>query len=358
MSKKLIALLTASIMIFSACSLIPKEEKLPDAPVLHTAQNTTYTQVAVARGNLVKKETVQCQFESALEQNLQFTQTGEIIAHIYVQKGDTVHAGDLIAELDNTQILQELENQNLVIVQLNLQISQAKENLALLQKRISVLKTASEKNPQKYSSEVQAAEQTLADRESNLEYLNSLHSIEQQRLNEIRNRLSTRQLRAEIDGNVRFVQQNEGKNDLISNAGQTVCTISDLSSASFTTQTEKGMFSAGNTVSILYDDTEHEATVAEISAGEKDKETVRFQLALPDASLSAGKQAKISVVTASKENVLYLPSKAVISVQNARMVYYVDENGIKNSKTITTGIEADGKTEIIDGLKEGELVIQ
>ena len=145
MSKKLIALLTASIMIFSACSLIPKEEKLPDAPVLHTAQNTTYTQVAVARGNLVKKETVQCQFESALEQNLQFTQTGEIIAHIYVQKGDTVHAGDLIAELDNTQILQELENQNLVIVQLNLQISQAKENLALLQKRISVLKTASEK---------------------------------------------------------------------------------------------------------------------------------------------------------------------------------------------------------------------
>ena len=40
-----------------------------------------------------------------------------------------------------------------------------------------------------------------------------------------------------------------------------------------------------------------------------------------------------------------------------KIVYYVQENGLKTYKDVTTGLETDGKVEIIDGLTEGEYVI-
>ena len=136
-------------------------------------------------------------------------------------------------------------------------------------------------------------------------------------------------------------------------APRTVCLL-----YTSTAQTERGRFSVGDTVEINYDDTEHEAIVQETTETENKKVAVRFQLSVPDPSLSAGKQGTILLVTDTRENVLFLPLKAVISLQNAKLVYYVDEDGIKNSKVVTTGLEADGKVEILDGLEEGELVIQ
>ena len=357
MRKKWILPLTAAVLLFSSCSFIPKEEELPDAPVLHTTQNTQYTQIAVARGDLVKTEKIQCKYQSAVEQTLQFSQSGEIIAHIYVQQGDSVHIGDLLAELDNTQINQSISAQKEIIQGLKLQISQWKESRELLRQRVSLLTAAAKENAQSYSDSLRSAQQTLNESDSQLDYLNSLLNIEQQRLQELLQKLSERQLRAGINGTARFVLQNDSADDSIS-TGQTVCIVSDLSSASFTAQTERGRFSVGDTVEINYDDTEHEAIVQETTETENKKVAVRFQLSVPDPSLSAGKQGTILLLTDPRENVLFLPLKAVISLQNAKMVYYVDEDGIKNSKVVTTGLEADGKVEILDGLEEGELVIQ
>ncbi|MDD6175105.1 MAG: HlyD family efflux transporter periplasmic adaptor subunit [Firmicutes bacterium] len=357
MKNKWIVLLTAGTLLLSSCSFFPKEEELPEAPVLHIAQNAQYAQIAVSRGDLVKIEKIQCKYQSAVEETLQFSQKGEVIAHIYVQQGDSVHTGDLLAELDNTEINQSISAQQKVIQGLELQISQAKESRELLQRRISLLTSAAEEEPQVYSDSLRSARLTLSESDEQLEYLNSLLRIEKERLQELQQTLRSRQLYAGIDGTARYVLQNDSANDLIS-AGQTICTISDLSSASFTSLTALSCFSAGDPVTICYDDQEHEAVVQQVVSEKNGKFTVQFQLLVPDPSLTAGKQGTITMVTDTRENVLYLPQKAVISLQNVKLVYYVDENGIKNSKIVTTGLEADGKVEILDGLEEGELVIQ
>lgn len=356
MRKKWILPLIAAFL-FSSCSFIPKEEELPDAPVLHTTQNTQYSQIAVVRGDLVKTEKILCKYQSAVEETLQFPQREEIIARIYVQQGDSVQVGDLLAELDNTQINQSISAQKEVLQGLNLQISQLKESRELLQQRVSLLEAAAKENAQSYSDLLRSARQSLNENDGQLDYQNSLLSIEQQRLQELLQKLSERQLRAGINGTVRFALQNDGADDLIS-TGQTVCIVSDLSSASFTAQTEGVYFSVGDTVEINYDDAEHDATVLETTETENKKVTVRFQMSVPDPSLNTGKQGTILLVTDTRKNVLLLPTKAIVSLQNAKLVYYVDEDGIKNSKVVTTGLEVDGKVEILDGLEEGELVIQ
>jgi len=358
LNRKWVILTALVTLLFSSCALVPKEEELPDAPVLHTNQTTQYTQVAVVRGDLVQTEKISCQYQPSVEETLQFSKSGEVIEHIYVQQGDPVKKGELLAELDTTKEKQERTNQEQVLAGIQLQISQAKENISLLQQRITVLTPAAAAKPDLYADQLQSAQQALTDAQSKTSYLASLLSVEQDRFQEILQKISDRQLRAGIDGTVRTVLKKEGSADLVSSAGQAVCIVSDFATASFTAKTQKDRFSVGQTVTISYDDTDHDASVEEIAEGDGGEVTVFFQLKVPDASLSAGKQGSILLVTASKKNVLYLPTKAIVSLQNAKLVYYVDDSGIKNSKVITTGLEADEKTEILTGLSEGELVIQ
>ena len=58
------------------------------------------------------------------------------------------------------------------------------------------------------------------------------------------------------------------------------------------------------------------------------------------------------------EDVLYLPS-AVLQERNGQtFVSYLDEKGIRREKEVTTGVTADGRTEITGGVEEGERVLR
>ena len=55
---------------------------------------------------------------------------------------------------------------------------------------------------------------------------------------------------------------------------------------------------------------------------------------------------------------LYLPS-AVLQERNGQtFVSYLDEKGIRREKEVTTGVTADGRTEITGGAEEGERVLR
>lgn len=74
--------------------------------------------------------------------------------------------------------------------------------------------------------------------------------------------------------------------------------------------------------------------------------------------MSAGVKGEITLVKDRRDDVLCLPAKAVTTFENTYIVYYVDENGLKSSKVVETGLYADGLVEIVSGLEEGEMVIK
>lgn len=76
-----------------------------------------------------------------------------------------------------------------------------------------------------------------------------------------------------------------------------------------------------------------------------------------EEEVKSGMTANVIVLTASREDALYISARAVIE-KNGQRIVRVLVNGQKQEKEVTTGLRADeGMIEIISGLTEGETVI-
>ncbi|HWR60379.1 MAG TPA: efflux RND transporter periplasmic adaptor subunit [Clostridia bacterium] len=76
----------------------------------------------------------------------------------------------------------------------------------------------------------------------------------------------------------------------------------------------------------------------------------------PVEGMRPGYDATVKIITQSKENTLLVPEKAVFDYQGRDHVF-VNENGTAKLRTIEKGLESDEQVEVLSGLKEGELVV-
>ncbi|WP_284974489.1 HlyD family efflux transporter periplasmic adaptor subunit [Arthrobacter sp. efr-133-TYG-104] len=82
---------------------------------------------------------------------------------------------------------------------------------------------------------------------------------------------------------------------------------------------------------------------------------VTVSIANPPAGLRLGQSANISVTTATATNALVVPSLAITTTGNRQTVSVV-KNGTPTPVTVTTGISANGRTQILTGLSDGDQV--
>jgi RND family efflux transporter MFP subunit len=74
--------------------------------------------------------------------------------------------------------------------------------------------------------------------------------------------------------------------------------------------------------------------------------------------IRSGMTANLTIETATKENVLVLPQRAIINKDGARMVRLTLDSGTTTERRVETGLRgSDGNIEITSGLSEGERVI-
>ncbi|WP_170291840.1 efflux RND transporter periplasmic adaptor subunit [Heliobacterium mobile] len=76
----------------------------------------------------------------------------------------------------------------------------------------------------------------------------------------------------------------------------------------------------------------------------------------PDGQLKEGMFAEAHFQTQKRENTLVVPTDAVVE-RGGQKVVYVAEGGKAVERKVTVGITVEKKTEVLDGVKEGELVI-
>ncbi|HEU5103070.1 MAG TPA: HlyD family efflux transporter periplasmic adaptor subunit [Roseiflexaceae bacterium] len=86
--------------------------------------------------------------------------------------------------------------------------------------------------------------------------------------------------------------------------------------------------------------------------------TTRFKLLdLKGQEVEAGVTiVKIRIVLEHKDNVLWLPPEAVRSFEGRRFVV-VRDGDRERRVTVKTGIETEDRIEILEGLKEGDLIV-
>jgi len=184
--------------------------------------------------------------------------------------------------------------------------------------------------------------------------------IQKLMLEDVKQKIRERQIFAAIDGTVTYARTMDS--ELISQKGQTLVTISDLDTNVFVIEGEQAKyFEVGEAVSITCFQKEYAAKVVDASElgidNQEGDEVAYLKLDMPDLELEDGVTGRIQLILEHKENVLYIDKKLVKTANGESFVYVMDENGLRTMQPVTTGLETSEYIEIVDGLKEGDLVI-
>ncbi len=183
-----------------------------------------------------------------------------------------------------------------------------------------------------------------------------------------KNEYSDSQLISPIDGLVTFIYGKVGENVSISETALssflTIQTDNLIVEASVP-ETDISKIKEGDKVEMTvdaFDFTEKfEGSVAYIDPAETVIQGVVYYgikaaFDLKDERLRSGMTTNMNVVTAKKENILIIPSRAVKYEDSIRYVELLN-NGTPKKTIIKTGLESDQFIEVTDGLKEGDKII-
>ena len=84
--------------------------------------------------------------------------------------------------------------------------------------------------------------------------------------------------------------------------------------------------------------------------------TVTVELSDADAQVKPGMTAAVTIVVKQLDNVLLVPNRAVRLVNDQRVVYVMSQGKIIQT-VITLGATSDTNSEVLTGLKEGDVII-
>jgi len=301
-----LAVLTA-ITLFSGC--LPTEDEVLSPPVVKSYEPEAPKTASVKRGELVNTVKISPAYRPISEQNYYFSVAGYFIESVYVEQGDTVHAGDLLAKLDSSDL-------EFAIADAEFDVKQQQLNY-------------------NYLGQSDAAATQL--------------DIAKLKLQSLLNQLSERYVYAEADGVAIYVKS--FKPDSRSATSDRVITVADVSTAAYSVGgTSAQYLNSGETYTLTINEQNYLAEAIE------DNGSFIFY---PDIPLeNATQYASIVIELERRDNALYLPSAAVKTLpEGGYGVYRLNADGIRELQLVEIGIRVSGKVEILSGLEEGDEVI-
>lgn len=354
----LAAALTAAGTL-SGCSLLPEQEVVRTAPVIREYQKDAYEMARVERGDLVKTERVSAKYVPVQKESLTFPLTGEYVDRMLVQVGDFVEKGQLLGQQRVDDIEKAIEQSESAVRELELKLVNADALHEIELQRVEIRmesagRKALEEALHKVEDDFAASRRLIEDQ----------LTVEQMNLASFREDLAERQIRAPFSGTVTYVRDyDEGHRSAYA---EVALTLADSTMTLFRAETKLWpSFHVGDVHRIEVDDEFYSLEVVdEASLGLEPKERkegkkgyVYFALTEPNPALEEGDSGTIDLEMDRRENVLHVPSGAVMEAGDKFLVYYENEDGIKAYKEVEVGATIGKRTEILSGLVEGELII-
>ena len=343
------ALAAAISVSLSGCFLLPEEPEIPALPLVTSQIEEEYKTETVQKGDLELTADVSFSNVPLQEEDLKFSISGQRYGGIYVQVGDSVKAGDLVAEMNNSAV--------------NSQIASIDKQLSLLAIELDIavqsLEVARQLNVQ--------AGKDISDYEKKVTQLEDEAYILNLRRQELEDEKESRRLYASIDGTVTYAKTINSGSTTIKNS--TVVTIANREEYILSAYTEHHeALVVGEKYTVTIGDADYEAVVVEAeelgfepeSRDNKGTYEEKVYLVLTGEDLffeSENFRGEVHLVLDSRQDVMWLPAKAVVTIGGQPMVYYQDETGLRSAKAVETGLEADSGIEIISGLETGDEVI-
>lgn len=355
MKKLLITGMSISMtVILGGCSILPKEQSY-DNVVYASPYETEYEYAYVKQGDLAQTVKVVCSYVPAGKEDYFFESNDERIGEIFVTKGDQVKRGDLLAEL----YVDDLENQ----------IAEAEKEVSQLTLKKSYLKREQEIKVQQQAIRIEQAstyERAVMDSTEDVKrsYDEQIRSLDTRiqvldlEMEQWKQQVEDRKIYSTMDGEVTYTLT--VTKDTTSKAANKVVTVSDTSNEFFIAQTEYAKdFTMGKEYVITVDDTDYigKAVNAADYGIQAKKDTIYFLITGSKDDLKSSSKGTTILTLQEKKNVCYIDKKAVTDLDGKSVVFYLNKDGIRDYKEVTTGFTTDDYIEIEDGVTVGEAVI-
>lgn len=318
----------AVISLLVGCIFLPKEEEVL-APPIKEPPKVTYETEEVKTGTIERKIMGTGYFVSTLQQDLYFKYNSGRLKGLFVNEGDKVKKGALIAELDTDSLESQIKQQEIA-----LRLAQMDYEYAL----------------------------NSGESKHNIERASLVAKSAQIRLDELIGEFNKSKLISPVEGVIIY------KKDI--NIGETidaydtlVC-IADPSKLQlqYIANEDSFEFQLGMKVDIKFKNNMYKGTVVMIPANmpenvsEDLKKAVRINLDKLPEDASIGSDAMITFTLEKKENVVVI-STNLIRMASGRKFVHVLVNGVREERDLQIGIQSKTEAEIVKGLEVGDKII-
>lgn len=304
--------------------------------------------------------------------------TGEVVPHteethflvdgcleeIHVLMGDMVQEGDVLAVLSEEDLLEQIEELEEEIADLvklgEFSDRQAETDLTIAGDELTYMRACGDFGPTSRGKELEIQEMELALRQDR-----ELRSLElekrQKALQKLQEKKGKNKITAPFNGRIVYIAQVK-KGDMVQGYTPLIY-IADESRLSLSTEyiSETTINNADRVYARILD-SEYEISYIPYDTSELVKMTLaeeeiktNFSIDTEDARLRAGQFAAAVVYHAYKDNVLTVPINALYRDGSGQYVYR-QVDGVRVRQTVKTGMISDTKAEIVEGLKEGDIV--
>lgn len=282
------------------------------------------------------------------------------VALVAVRIGDRVKKGDVLVQLDNTELSAQVRTQeaDLAVNRAKMEMAQKNreyyrnilENNKKLLEAGAISKDKYDDSALKYdqamSGEFEAA---VAKSEATLNYQSSL--------------LDGLTVRSPFDGVVSFVNVEAGYNVTSSTQAVGIVDISTVKIKIFVGDQHINRLSVGQKVELEIPDVRNEIYEGTVSALSPAVDTVakgypvEIELPNPDGQIKQGMFARVKLAVRESKNAALVPVDAVIN-RPAGKYLFIAQNGKAREIKVETGISEGGKVEITSGgIKPGDMVV-
>ncbi|HPQ46650.1 MAG TPA: hypothetical protein PLP30_04715 [Clostridia bacterium] len=316
------ALLILIIVVSSACGLLPEEDERLSPPIKE-ARSIDYRTDTVIVGDISKVINLFAQWKAANRIIYSFSEYNAPFLEFYVQPGDVVKAGDLLAALDIGDIEKDIRDQDLSYQSAKLSYDRTKERFDA--------GTVSQ-------YDLRIAELTLQDAEN--------------KLNDLLEYKNGSLLVADREGTI-LTTLNYEKGDMV-NTGTSIVTLvenDDLILQGTNSLIRSSGVQVGKEVIIKSNNEEIEGFVSEINGN-----LVTIEPSEIKSNWELGTTVIATIPIDSAANVLLVHRNAIKTV-GSRSYVRVLTDGVAIERTVELGISSGSYFEVISGLSEGEVVI-
>lgn len=298
--------------------------------------------------------------EAETEIPIQPRVSGRLVT-LMVEEGSEVKKGDLIGVIDDEAFVLQVQQTEANIIGIKANMEQAKVNASRLK---SEKERYRELLDQRYISqwEYEQAENAYLAAEANLDTLKAQLEVAEKNYQLQKLQLEQTRIYAPISGYILRKFVTPGIN---LTSGTTIVTMASLSPVKLIfniDQKDAARIRRGMSVNFVNDAAPNRIYSGKINqvAPVYDPKTRTLALSVNidnyDRSLLPGMFGIVTVLMSGKDFALVVPQEAIV-VNSQKGVFVVGDDNVVRFQPVKTGLEAEGRVEVVSGLKAGDKVV-